>query len=290
VRGLSFEYQAYNITGYLCYFVFLLVTYVQHEHNDSESNPIDPNDIAFAGHSILLTVVTIYQCFIYKTERETINKYHAYIASLMWVILIYTLILAAAGSIDWYSSSHYSFISYLGYVKVAVSFVKYTPQAYMNYARKSTVGFSETGVLLDFTGGVLSFVQQFLDAYNSNDWSKLIGSSAIPKLLLALESVAFDIVFIIQHYLLYTKRESSYDNPYLGATNKSGDIRVVEEDYLYDGDNSVNKPFMPSTSNDQVVNGLFSSQAYGRPAAADHNNTTYTADNNSNSNEYKFFH
>ena len=40
-------------------------------------------------------------------------------------------------------------------------------QAYMNFKRKSTVGWSIGNVLLDFTGGSFSIIQMFLLAYNN---------------------------------------------------------------------------------------------------------------------------
>ena len=43
-----------------------------------------------------------------------------------------------------------------GYAKAAITFVKYVPQVFLNYKRKSTVGWSLANVMLDMTGGVLS--------------------------------------------------------------------------------------------------------------------------------------
>ena len=40
------------------------------------------------------------------------------------------------------------------------------PQAYLNFRRKSTEGWSIGNVLLDFTGGALSILQMFLLSYN----------------------------------------------------------------------------------------------------------------------------
>ena len=51
-----------------------------------------------------------------------------------------------------------------GYCKIAISFVKYCPQVNLNYKRQSTVGWSLANVLLDLTGGLLSFAQIFLEA------------------------------------------------------------------------------------------------------------------------------
>ena len=47
---------------------------------------------------------------------------------------------------------------------MTVSTVKYMPQAYLNYKRKSTVGWSIVNILLDFTGGTFSIAQLFIDA------------------------------------------------------------------------------------------------------------------------------
>jgi hypothetical protein len=44
----------------------------------------------------------------------------------------------------------------------------------------------------------------FLLARNYNDWSSIFGSPT--KLGLALFSIFFDIVFILQHYICYRKR------------------------------------------------------------------------------------
>jgi hypothetical protein len=52
----------------------------------------------------------------------------------------------------------------------------------MNWKRQSTVGWSIGNVMLDFTGGSLSFLQQFLDANRKDDWSYF--TTNIPKLLL----------------------------------------------------------------------------------------------------------
>lgn len=44
-----------------------------------------------------------------------------------------------------------------------------TLQAYMNYKRQSTEGWSIGNVLLDLTGGVLSIVQMILQSYNNGN-------------------------------------------------------------------------------------------------------------------------
>ena len=90
---------------------------------------------------------------------------------------------------------------FYSYVKLAITIIKYVPQAWMNYKRKSTEGWSIGNILLDMTGGVLSVLQMFLLAANYNDWSSIFGSPT--KFGLGFFSILFDLLFMVQHYVLY---------------------------------------------------------------------------------------
>jgi cystinosin len=92
----------------------------------------------------------------------------------------------------------------MGYGKLAITVVKYTPQAWANYKRKSTVGWSIEQILLDLTGGVLSMAQLVLDSSLQADWSGITGNPV--KFGLGNVSIIFDMIFIIQHYWLYRHR------------------------------------------------------------------------------------
>lgn len=121
------------------------------------------------------------------------------------------------------------FLYYCSYVKLAITLIKYVPQAFYNYKRKSTVGWSIGNIFLDFTGGTLSMLQMIINAYNfgnykfkkrnklfdskiiisfekffhfyADDWESIFGDPT--KFGLGFFSVAFDIFFIVQHYCLY---------------------------------------------------------------------------------------
>ncbi|KAJ8432561.1 hypothetical protein Cgig2_009325 [Carnegiea gigantea] len=64
-------------------------------------------------------------------------------------------------------------------------------EAVMNFRRKSTDGFSIGNILLDLLG---------------ESWVNFYGN--IGKTLLSLVSIFFDILFIIQHYVLYPGKKS----------------------------------------------------------------------------------
>ena len=88
-------------------------------------------------------------------------------------------------------------------MKLVVTLVKYAPQAYFNYMRRSTIGWAIQTVLMDLTGGVLSIAQLFLDSWLQKDWSGVVGNPV--KFWLGNVSILFDALFLVQHYVLYRK-------------------------------------------------------------------------------------
>ena len=105
------------------------------------------------------------------------------------------------------------------------------PQVYLNYSRKSTVGWSIANVLLDFTGGMLSVLQIFIDGANTGNWNVFGGGGAfnIAKFCLGFISITFDIIFMVQHYLLYRHKDKnveSQDNPLMPMDETKATNRV----------------------------------------------------------------
>jgi cystinosin len=89
----------------------------------------------------------------------------------------------------------------LGYVKLTTVFLKYIPQAWLNYKRKSTVGWSIYPILLDFSGGWLSLAQLVIDSSLQHDWTGITGNPV--KFGLGNITIVFDVIFFLQHYVFY---------------------------------------------------------------------------------------
>lgn len=87
-------------------------------------------------------------------------------------------------------------------------------QALLNAKRQSTKGWQIKNVLLDLAGGLLSFAQIGLNAVARADVSVITGNPA--KIGISAISIGFDILFILQHYVLYRPSRmvdsSSMDN------------------------------------------------------------------------------
>lgn len=206
VVGLNFDFLGYNITGFIAYATFNIGLYwiepVMDEYQDRHPysvNPVLLNDVAFSLHAVVLCSLTIVQALIYEKGGQRVTIVCRGILTLSWTFIIICLIITVASDetiLNWLD-----FLYMFSYVKLAVTLIKYMPQAYMNYTRKSTEGWSIGNVLLDFTGGAFSLIQMFLLAYNNDDWAAIFGDPT--KFGLGVFSIAFDILFIIQHYALY---------------------------------------------------------------------------------------
>ncbi|KAK7502190.1 hypothetical protein BaRGS_00006554 [Batillaria attramentaria] len=198
VDGLNFDFLLYNITGFLAYAFFNVGMYwvseVKEEYHSNHPrgiNPVQLNDVIFTLHAVLVTSVTIGQCFIYDRGSQRLSKVGIILTSGAWLFAAIALVVTLTHKITWLT-----YLYYFSYIKLGVTLIKYIPQAYQNYQRKSTRGWSIGNVLLDCTGGSL------------NDWMSIFGDPT--KFGLGFFSILFDVLFIVQHYVLY-RGHDDYD-------------------------------------------------------------------------------
>lgn len=213
VVGLDFNFLALNFLGHTSYDIFNIglfwIPTIKAEYKTRNPRGVIPvriNDVGFSMHAVFATALTVMQCFIYERGTQTVSYTCIGMLVGMILFLLISLVLAIVNVITWLD-----YLYYFSYIKLAITLFKNCPQVYYNYRRKSTSGFSIWTVLCDFAGGLLSMVQMFLLAYNFNDWGSIFGD--LSKFGLGLISVAFDIIYMIQHYIVYrkpysTKRES----------------------------------------------------------------------------------
>ncbi|XP_031211035.1 cystinosin isoform X5 [Mastomys coucha] len=81
VIGLSFDFLALNLTGFVAYSVFniglLWVPYIQEEFllkYPNGVNPVDNNDAFFSLHAVALTLIVILQCCLYEAYMNFYYK------------------------------------------------------------------------------------------------------------------------------------------------------------------------------------------------------------------------
>lgn len=207
VVGLNFDYLGYNMLGHSLYGIYNYVLYssrpVQEEfflRYPLSANPIQINDVVFSAHNSLVTLLTIFQCFYYQRGNQRVSRIAFFVFTIYGTWLFFSGFLAVLHRIEWLD-----FINQCALIKFTITFIKYAPQAYMNYKRKSTVGWSIGAILLDFTGGLFSLVQMMILAYNFDDWASFRTDTT--KLGLACFTLMFDFLFMAQHYILYSDND-----------------------------------------------------------------------------------
>lgn len=65
-------------------------------------------------------------------------------------------------------------------------------------------------MLLDFAGGWLSLAQLLIDSALENDWSGVTGNPV--KFGLGNITIVFDVIFMLQHYVLYRQSREKQDH------------------------------------------------------------------------------
>ncbi|KAK9896366.1 PQ-loop-domain-containing protein [Cystobasidium minutum MCA 4210] len=229
VEGLSFDFVYLNVQGFLAYSIYNIGLFaskpVRKEYqrrHDGHSPSVRGNDVAFAVHALAISLVTLFQTFLYdRGHKQSISSFSAFFITATSIIVAVSTVATGFGSLAWLD-----LLYYLSYLKSAISFLKYVPQAWMNYKRKSTVGWSIHNIILDFTGGSCSLAQLFLDAHLNDDWGSIRGNPA--KLILAVLAVSFDILFLVQHYILYRHSNAADSSGKSGA--RGGEEEHGEEE------------------------------------------------------------
>ena len=171
------------------------------------------NDIIFALHGLILSLITASQYLLSKP----LWGFHPSIGSrpsrfvlgisagcILGVCITWWIVAGDTRTDPAIAWCGLDTIYAVGYVKVVVTLVKYTPQILANWRNQSTKGWSIWQILLDFAGGILSISQQGIDSWLQRDWSGITGNPV--KFLLGNASMAYDIVFIVQHYVLYGEK------------------------------------------------------------------------------------
>ncbi|MCJ1479042.1 hypothetical protein MMC13_007726 [Lambiella insularis] len=217
--GSTIDYVSLNTLGFTVYTISTAALFFSPHIRAQYAarNPVSPeptvraNDVVFGAHAIFMCVVTVSMFWgrLWGLEQGgRVGKWRLSkgVAGLMVGVIVgvgFTVLRvvkdgdgARTGGWQWIDVV-YAF----GYAKLVITVVKYIPQAWANYKRKSTTGWSIDQMLLDLTGGIFSIAQLVIDSSLQNDWSGLTGNPV--KLVLGNVSICFDILFITQHYWLY---------------------------------------------------------------------------------------
>jgi cystinosin len=138
VVGLSFDYLLYNLLGFLCYSVYQTTLYfndfVRNQYKEEHGEvPVQLNDVVFALHGLAMVLVMIFQSIIYERGEQRLSLLSYFITGFFLFGLGVLGLLVVS---PWVRLVYW--IEGTGYVKAALTVIKYSPQVYINWKYKST--------------------------------------------------------------------------------------------------------------------------------------------------------
>lgn len=86
VKGININFIVLNLTGFICLSVYCTVGYLDLNHYYGIGN-IHIEDIAFAYHATILTLVVVVQYFIYPVGNNKLTKGYLVILLIIWTII-----------------------------------------------------------------------------------------------------------------------------------------------------------------------------------------------------------
>jgi len=84
---------------------------------------LQANDVFFAIHAVVMTLVTISQCFMYERGAQRVSTVARVLLAIFWSFAGVSLIVASAKSITWLL-----YLNFWSYIKLAITLIKYIPQ------------------------------------------------------------------------------------------------------------------------------------------------------------------
>ncbi|KAM3562036.1 hypothetical protein MY1884_002032 [Beauveria asiatica] len=211
-EGVSIDFCLLNMLGMAAYatynvvFFFSPVVRRQYaERNPENPTPmVQPNDVAYTLHGLAISS-TIYSQFYprlwgFYTTRPV--KISLWCSVTFWASILAALlgILAASASPDSQSWMWLDVVYLVGNFKTLLTLLKYLPQVWLNYRRKSTQGLPPLPFALDIGGATLSLLQLLIDVAYSNQSAALANPV---KLVLSNLLIFFDAVLLFQRFVLY---------------------------------------------------------------------------------------
>ncbi|KAK2366334.1 cystinosin protein [Trifolium repens] len=207
VVGLSLDYTILNFTKHWSYLIYNASLFfspvIQKQYFDKygygQMIPVAANDVAFSTHAVIINLIVLSQFAIYGNGTQKLSKYAIAIVAIVWFSAAVCFFIALP------TQSWLWLISIFNTIQVCMTLIKYCPQAFMNFLRKSTDGFSIGTILLDFSGGVFNYSQMVVQSIDQGSWVNFYGN--IGKVMISLVTIFYDSILMCQHYVLYSHKK-----------------------------------------------------------------------------------
>ncbi|TKY46454.1 Cystinosin-like protein [Spatholobus suberectus] len=207
VVGLSLDFEILNFTKHWYYLIYNASLFfspaIQKQYFEKygygQMIPVAANDVAFSTHAVIVNLIILSQIAMFERGSQKFSNY----AIAIVVVALFSA--AVCFFIALPSQSWLWLISIFNTIQVGMTLIKYFPQAFMNFLRKSTDGFSIGSVLLGFSGGVFNYSQMAVQSIDQGSWVNFYGN--IGKVLISLVTIFYDSILMCQHYVLYPDKK-----------------------------------------------------------------------------------
>eukprot|EP00298_Acanthocystis_sp_HF-20_P008992 c18036_g1_i1.p1 GENE.c18036_g1_i1~~c18036_g1_i1.p1 ORF type:complete len:323 (-),score=52.32 c18036_g1_i1:34-1002(-) len=216
VLGLSFDFVALNVTSFGCFFISLLVS----RRNGDQS--VLNRDLVYSGHALLCCWILAMQCIAFQNGTQKISWTAIFLTGSVWIAIITNVLLFLRSD-----ETIQNFTIQFVWFRFFCSLLKYLPQAFYSYKRKSTSGWSKSYVQFDLIGYIFCIIHILVDTSISGSFS----DNQILDLFVAFVFVIFDILFLLQINIWFPtkvltrreqnrlKRNHEYKKPTVIRTN-----------------------------------------------------------------------
>ncbi|XP_028216563.1 cystinosin homolog [Glycine soja] len=172
ILRLSLDYEILNFTKQWSYLIYNASLFfspaIQKQYFEKygygQMIPVAANDVAFSIHSVILNLIILSQISMFERGNQKFSNYAIAIVVVVWFSVAVCFFIAL------HSQSWLWLISIFNTIQAVMILIKYFPQAFMNFLRKSTDGFSIGSVLLDFSGGVFNYSQMLVQSKDQGSW------------------------------------------------------------------------------------------------------------------------
>jgi cystinosin len=108
-------------------------------------------------------------------------------------------------------------VAFMGLIRVYNNAIKFMPQLYLNWLRRSTDGWSIEGVYVDLAAAILYLIRIIVDLTERQKFDQFSTSIRSQVLIISQILIGCDLIFIFQHFVslrdarLYSPKQSVYE-------------------------------------------------------------------------------